>query len=91
MAVNAYHALASSGTEKPTFNVEEEVVVIRNGWTPKKRRRRQLKNHRYHKWKKQSPLEARTTKSHMTCEVVIHKRLYSNVEVNRHRAEFANW
>ena len=36
MADNAYHALASSATAKPTFNVEEEDVVIRNGWTPKK-------------------------------------------------------
>ena len=33
---NATHALASSATAKPTFNVEEEDVVIRNGWTPKK-------------------------------------------------------
>ena len=32
---NATHALASSATAKPTFNVEEEDVVIRNGWTPK--------------------------------------------------------
>ena len=37
MAGNASHALASSVTAKPTFNVEEEVVVIRNGWTPKKK------------------------------------------------------
>ena len=37
VADNAYHALASSATAKPTFNVEEEVVVIRNGWTPKKK------------------------------------------------------
>ena len=36
VADNAYHALASSATAKPTFNVEEEIVVIRNGWTPKK-------------------------------------------------------
>ena len=35
VADNASHALASSATAKPTFNVEEEVVVIRNGWTPK--------------------------------------------------------
>ena len=35
---NATHALASSATAKPTFNVEEEVVVIRNGWTPKLKR-----------------------------------------------------
>ena len=40
VADNATHALASSATAKPTFNVEEEVAVIRNGWTPKK------KNHR---------------------------------------------
>ena len=39
VANNAYHALASSATEKPTFNVEEEVVVIRNGWTPKKKKK----------------------------------------------------
>ena len=32
---NATHALASSATAKPTFNVEEEDVVFRNGWTPK--------------------------------------------------------
>ena len=32
---NATHALASSATARPTFNVEEEDVVIRNGWTPK--------------------------------------------------------
>ena len=31
---NATHTLASSATEKPTFNFEEDVVVIRNGWTP---------------------------------------------------------
>ena len=30
-------ALASSATATPTFNVEEEVVVIRNGWTAKMR------------------------------------------------------
>ena len=36
VADNATHALPSSATAKPTFNVEEEVVVIRNGWTPKK-------------------------------------------------------
>ena len=34
---NATHTLASSATAKPTFNIEEEVVVIRNGWTPKKK------------------------------------------------------
>ena len=38
VADNATHALASSATAKPTFNVEEEVVVIRNGWTPKKKK-----------------------------------------------------
>ena len=32
---NATHALASSATARPTFNVEEEDVVNRNGWTPK--------------------------------------------------------
>ena len=32
---NATHALASSATTRPTFNVEEEDVVIRNEWTPK--------------------------------------------------------
>ena len=36
MVDNASHTLASSATAKPTFNVEEEDVVIRNGWTPKK-------------------------------------------------------
>ena len=35
MADKASHALASSATAKHTFNVEEEVAVIRNGWTPK--------------------------------------------------------
>ena len=38
VADNATHALASSATAKPTFNVEEEGVVIRNGWTPKKKK-----------------------------------------------------
>ena len=37
VADNASHALASSATAKPTANVEEEVDVIRNGWTPKKK------------------------------------------------------
>ena len=36
VADNVSHALASSATVKPAFDVEEEVVVIRNGWTPKK-------------------------------------------------------
>ena len=38
VADNATHALASSATARPTFNVEEEVVVIRIGWTPKKKK-----------------------------------------------------
>ena len=38
VADNAYHAMASSVTAKPTFNVEEDVVVICNGWTPKKKK-----------------------------------------------------
>ena len=38
VADNASHALASSATVKPTFDVEGEVVVIRNGWTPKKKK-----------------------------------------------------
>ena len=33
----ASHILAFSATEKPTFNDEEEVVVIGNGWTSKKK------------------------------------------------------
>ena len=37
---NETYAMASTATAKPTFNVEEEVVVIRNGWTPLRRRRR---------------------------------------------------
>ena len=35
VADNASHALASSATVRPTLNVEEEVVVIRNGSIPK--------------------------------------------------------
>ena len=38
-ADNASHALASSAAVRPTFNVEEEAVVIRNGWTPKKKKK----------------------------------------------------
>ena len=38
VADNASHALVSSATAKPTFNVEEEVVVIRNGWPPRKKK-----------------------------------------------------
>ena len=34
---NATHALASTATAKPTLNIEEDVVVIRIGWTPKKK------------------------------------------------------
>ena len=34
VADNASHALASPATVRPTFDIEEEVVVIRNGWTP---------------------------------------------------------
>ena len=37
---NATHALAASATARPTFNVEEEDVVIRNGWTPTEKRER---------------------------------------------------
>ena len=37
MADNASDALASSATVRPIFNFEEEVVVIHNGWTPKKK------------------------------------------------------
>ena len=33
VADNDTHALASSATVRPTFNVEEEVVVIRKVWT----------------------------------------------------------
>ena len=39
VADNASHALASSATAKPTFNDEQEAVVIRNGWTPKKKKK----------------------------------------------------
>ena len=35
VADNASLALASSATVVPTFNLEKDVVVIRNGWTPK--------------------------------------------------------
>ena len=38
VAENASHALASSATVRPTLSVEEEVVVIHNGWTPKKKK-----------------------------------------------------
>ena len=41
VADNVSHALASSATVKPTFNVEEE-VVIRNGWTRMKKRRKSM-------------------------------------------------
>ena len=36
VADNASHALASSATVKHTLSVEEEIVVIHNGWTPMK-------------------------------------------------------
>ena len=36
VADNASHALASSAIVRPTINVEEEVVVICDGCTPKK-------------------------------------------------------
>ena len=37
---NASHALASSASARPTFNVEEEVFeAVRNGWTPKKKKK----------------------------------------------------
>ena len=39
VADNASHAMASSATVNPTFYVKEEVVVIRNGWNAKKKRR----------------------------------------------------
>ena len=39
---NATHALASSATARPTFNVEEEDVIIRNGWTPKEEKEEDL-------------------------------------------------
>ena len=35
VADNASHALASSGTVRLAFNDKAEVVVIRNGWTPR--------------------------------------------------------
>ena len=37
VADNASHALASSATVKTFLNVEEKVVFILNGWTPKKK------------------------------------------------------
>ena len=46
VADNATHALASSATAKPIFNVEEEDVVIRNGWTQKKKCSRQRSENR---------------------------------------------
>ena len=36
---NAAHALASSATARPTFNVEKEDVVFRNGWTQKEKKK----------------------------------------------------
>ena len=40
VADNSTHALASSATSWPNFNLEEEVVVIRSGWTPKKEKKK---------------------------------------------------
>ena len=42
VADNDFDALASSATTRPTINVEEEVVVIRNGWTPKKKKKTRI-------------------------------------------------
>ena len=42
VADDATHTLASSATAIPTFNVEEEVVVICNGWTPKKKKKKDI-------------------------------------------------
>ena len=39
VADNASHALASSAAVKPTYNIVEGVVVIHNGWTPKKKKK----------------------------------------------------
>ena len=39
VADNASHALASSATVRSTLNVKDEVVVIRNGWTLKKKKK----------------------------------------------------
>ena len=36
VADNVAHALASSATVMSSLNDEEDVAVIRNGWTPKK-------------------------------------------------------
>ena len=41
VADNASHALDSSATVKPTLNVDEE-VVIRNGWTQKRKKKNKL-------------------------------------------------
>ena len=32
----------SSATVRPSLNIEEEVAVIRNGWTPKKKRSKEM-------------------------------------------------
>ena len=45
VADNATHALASSATAKPTFKVED--VVIRNGWTPKEKEKRDIYMYMY--------------------------------------------
>ena len=49
VADNASHALASSATVKPTFNDEQEAIVIRNGWTSTKRRDRYSVNDSGHR------------------------------------------
>ena len=46
VADNASDALATSATAIPTFNVEEEVVVIRDVWSPEKKKNILLK--KYH-------------------------------------------
>ena len=59
---NATHALASSATAKPTFNVEEQDVVIRNGCTPKKEKKiYNVQNFRPHQ--KSSSVERHQLKS----------------------------
>ena len=46
VADNASHTLASSDTARSTINVDEEIVVIRNGLTPKKMKPSRLKARR---------------------------------------------
>ena len=40
VADNAHHALASSATARPTFNIEEDIVVIHTGWTAEKKKKK---------------------------------------------------